>query len=341
MVGDFDPDAPADGGGLFGLPHTVEQARVRVFPVPYEATTSYRQGTAGGPAAVLEASQQVDLCDLETGTPWRAGIAMEEVDPQITALNAGACLDARRVRDLEDEGGEEHDAALDRVNQASAALNEVVYAWVAKVLAAGQQIPAVLGGDHAVPFGAMKAALEHDPSLGVLHIDAHADLREAYEGFTWSHASIFYNVLQHTPLKTLVQVGLRDISHRELDMARSDERIHPWTDVALADELAAGTPFAALAERIIAPLPQRVWISFDIDGLDPSLCPGTGTPVPGGLSWREALALLAALARSGRQIVGFDLCEVGQEDWDATVGARLLYKLSGWAIASQPTEDGV
>ena len=103
----------------------------------------------------------------------------------------------------------------------------------------------------------------------------------------------------------------------------------------MTNQLALGRPFSALVEEILAPLPPNVWISFDIDGLDPALCPATGTPVPGGLSWREASVLLAALGQSGRRIVGFDLSEVGPEPWDANVAARLLYKLSGWAIASQ------
>ena len=114
--------------------------------------------------------------------------------------------------------------------------------------------------------------------------------------------------------------------------------VRVWHDAALAWSLSGGVSWRSLVAEILAPLPERVWVSFDIDGLDPSLCPHTGTPVPGGLSWHQATTLLRALASSGRRIVGFDLCEVAPgpgpagESWDAIVGARLLYKLAGWAI---------
>ena len=245
----------------------------------------------------------------------------------LTELAGSALADAERARGADA-------AALARVNEACRRVAEHVQAWTAGVLDRGQ-IPGVLGGDHSVPLGAFRAAVERYPGLGVLHIDAHADLRQAYEGFEQSHASIFFNALQLDGLSTLVQVGLRDLGASERALAAADPRVQWWTDAKIADELHNGRPFAELVARMIAPLPERVWISLDVDGLDPSLCPGTGTPVPGGLSWREAMTLLRALGTSGRHIVGFDLCEVGPSAWDANVGARLLYKLSGWALSTR------
>ena len=186
-----------------------------------------------------------------------------------------------------------------------------------------------------MPLGAFRAAVRAHPGLGILHVDAHADLRDAYEGFEHSHASILFNALQLADLGPVVQVGLRDVGTRERSLAQAEARVHWWTDDRMATAMHRGATFAELVERILAPLPEQVWISFDVDGLDPSLCPGTGTPVPGGLSWREAMGLLRGLGTSGRRIVGFDLCEVGPTAWDANVGARLLYKLSGWALATQ------
>ncbi len=331
----FDPDGPAAGDGLYGLPHTPEEARVWVLPVPFEATTSYRQGTAGGPDAVREASQQVDLCDLETGEVWRDGMVMVEAPAEIVALNTTATAAARRVRELDDSPDElALVQALAEVDDAGARVTELVAAWTARALSEGH-IPAILGGDHSVPLGAIRAAAQAHPGLGVLHVDAHADLREAYEGFAYSHASIFHNVLDQCDVGNIVQVGIRDLGHRELARTQTEPRLHLWTDIRMADALAEGTAYAALVDQMIAPLPQDVWVSFDIDGLDPALCPNTGTPVPGGLSWREALVLLSRLGRSGRRIVGVDLCEVGHQEWDAMIGARLLYKLTGWAIVSQ------
>jgi agmatinase len=225
-------------------------------------------------------------------------------------------------------------AALAEVNEASERVARHVEAFTAAQLDAGR-IPAVLGGDHSVPLGAFRAAAARHPGLGILHVDAHADLRDAYEGFVQSHASIFFNALQLPGVDRLVQVGLRDLGVSERRLADADERVHWFTDAQLSAHEQAGRPYLELAQRIVARLPDTVWVSFDIDGLDPALCPGTGTPVPGGLSWREAMGLLAALGRSGKRIVGFDLCEVGPSPWDANVGARLLYKLCGWSLASQ------
>lgn len=325
MASDFDPDGPASGG-LFGLPHTPDTARVRVLPVPVEATTSSGGGTSRAWEPILRASWQVDLCDPQTGDPYRAGIAMEPLDPEFERLDqsARAVVEQARSGDA---------VALATVDAAGARTADKVQAWTETVFQAGQ-IPAILGGDHSVPLGAFRAATARHPGLGILHIDAHFDLRDAYEGFTYSHASIFFNALGLDGLSTLVQVGLRDYGARELRLAQDDPRVHAWTDQAIADHLHEGRSFRALCEAIIAPLPPVVWISFDIDGLDPSLCPHTGTPVPGGLGWRETLTLLETLGRSGRTIVGFDLCEVGDDPWDANVGARVLYKLAGWAIAT-------
>jgi agmatinase len=329
MPYDFDPDAPASGDeGLFGLPDDPDAAVV-VIPVPWEPTTSFRKGTARAPEAILEASHQVDLHDLDTGDPWEHGIRMEAVDPRLVAWNAEATSLAQPI--IEAGGADATTAvALAEVNRLGAEVNAVVAARVAEHLDAGR-IPAVLGGDHSVPFGAFEAALVRHPDLGILHIDAHADLREAYEDFTWSHASIFFNALTRLPLQRVVQVGLRDVGLAEHRMSE-DPRVHWVTDRALSEARAAGATWASQCERILAPLPETVWISWDIDGLDPALCPATGTPVPGGLAWWQAMTLLSALSASGRRIVGFDLCEVAGEAWDANVGARLLYKLAGHAL---------
>ena len=328
---DFDPDDPAlPGDGLFGLPHSVDQAKVVVIPVPFEATTTFGRGTSRAPRRILTASAQVELNDTWTGEPWRAGIAMAPIEAQIEALNARACTLARPIIEAGGPQTEAHRRDQAEVN----ALGDQVNRWVYEQTRARldrSQIPAILGGDHSVSFGAIQAAAERYPGLGVLHIDAHADLRAAYEGFTWSHASIFYNVHEQIELSQVVQVGLRDIGRAESERIEAWGNLRAYTDQEIAWELASGEPFMRIAARVLRPLPKRVWVSFDVDGLDPSLCPATGTPVPGGLTWDQALLLLQLLAND-RQIVGFDLVEVGDAAWDANVGARLLYKLAGWAI---------
>lgn len=325
----FDPDAPATGDGLFGLPNDPSTARIVVVPVPWQATTSYRRGTRGGPEALLAASRQVDLWDLDVGPAWKAGIAMLAPDPRVAAWDAEAEPDALAV--IESAGGEP--AAAARVNALGERLNDYVYETVRGL--AGRipvVIPVVIGGDHSVPFGAIRALSEANPGMGVLHIDAHADLRDAYEGFTWSHASIFHNVLRRLPgVARITQVGIRDVGEAEVRLiAGNPDRITTFFDNGLARELARGVPWQALCDRIVGTLPDRVYVSFDVDGLDPALCPATGTPVPGGLSFRDAVVLLSTLAER-RTIVGFDINEIGPAEWDGNVAARLLYKLCGWA----------
>lgn len=330
---DFDPDSPAAGDGFFGLPHTPEEAGVVVVPVPWEATCSYRRGTAAAPRAILEASGQVDLHDAETGSPWRAGLAMEPVDERIAQADAEAGPDARRVIAAGGPETDELKEACRRVDAASEMVNEIVRGRTEAILDRGA-IPAILGGDHSVPFGAIAAAAARHPGLGVLHVDAHADLRESFEGFTWSHASIFHNVLYRIDgIERLVQVGIRDLGEREHALAEAEPRLDTWLESRVGWLLAGGEPWIRICNRMIEPLPEEIWLSVDVDGLDPSLCPSTGTPVPGGLSWREMLVLLRVVGESGRRIVGFDLCEVTPgTEWDAIVGARLLYKMAGWAL---------
>lgn len=332
----FDPDAAAGAGsGIYGLPFSSEDAAVVVVPVPFEATTSYGGGTSNGPQAVLEASRQVDLFDHETGRAYAKGIAMLEIPENVLAWNREAKKIAATVIEQGGVVDDETREAAEKVNEISEQVNRWVYSQTAALLHA-HKMPVILGGDHSVPFGAIQAYAEVQPGFGILHLDAHADLRDAYEGFTWSHASIFHNVMTKIDgVARLVQVGVRDLGQAERTMIdASGGRIVTFYDSDVAARKEEGVPFAKIADEIVAALPDRIYLSWDIDGLDPMLCPGTGTPVPGGLSWNEAIGLLRAIRRSGKRIIGLDLCEVspGDTEWDANVGARLLYKMIGFAL---------
>jgi len=334
------------GEGIYGLPHTPQEAATVLIPVPWEATVSYGAGTARGPAAILAASRQVDLFDIETGRPWEDGIAMLTVPEELLGWNTAA---RRLALPVLEAGGaevaipEENDlrrraAAVDRIAEQ---LHDGVGRTAADWLDQGKLV-GVIGGEHSSPFGLIRAAAARHSGLGILQVDAHADLRAAYEGFRWSHASIMRNVIEKLPaVATLVQVGVRDLSAGEhAFIGEQTPRIRTWFDPHLRRRLHDGEPWAALAKEIVAALPATVHVSFDIDGLDPSLCPHTGTPVPGGLSFPEAVTLLRVLAESGRRVVSFDLCEVapdlsGSSEWDGNVGARLLYKLIGFARRSR------
>ncbi len=344
MDKNFDPNSPTQpGDGIFGLPYEQEDAKLVYLPVPFEGTTSYGGGTSKGPKAILDASGQVDLFDHHVLRPYEAGLCMLPEVQKIKILNQKAVLLARHIIAV---GGQVADnPALQRdlveVNEISVEVNRWVYNQTRRLLQQGK-IVGLVGGDHATPYGAIKATAEVNPGMGILHFDAHHDLRKAYEGFTDSHASIFWNVLEDVPqVSRLVQVGIRDYCEEEWDYCQANrDRIRVFYHNDIARQSFSGKPFSQIIQGVVDALPQEVYVSFDIDGLDPRFCPNTGTPVPGGLDFDQANFVLGEVVRSGRKIVGFDLVEVapdpaGQSEWDGNVGARLLYKLSAWTLASQ------
>ena len=353
---DFDPSSMAlANSGLFGLPFTAEQAKLHLLPVPWETTTSYGRGAGLGPSAILRASHQVDLFDFDTGEAWKAGYFMEEISDEWTERGRELKEKAQeRLEFLEsDEESEGEQAILNEINAASNELNAWVESQAAKKLKAGK-IVGLIGGDHSTPFGLIKAVADHTKGdFGILHIDAHADLRVAYQGYEHSHASIMYNVTEKIRPRVLVQVGIRDFSRderaysearRTKDGSIGSGRIVTHYDRGIKRRMESGESFAAIAKSIVQDLPSNVYVSFDIDGLEPDLCPNTGTPVPGGLSFDHAASLIAAIAESGRKIVGFDLNEVaepepGAGEWDANVGARMLFKLCGWTMITNGLGD--
>lgn len=331
----FDPDAPGKpGSGIFGLPHTRDESRIIITPVPFDATTSYGHGTHRGPEAIRAASMQVDLYDRRFGRTYEKGIFMERASERIAAISSEArALALPIIEKGGPDAGDERAIAV--INAAGEQVNDYVYEHAMRTLEE-KRAPCILGGDHSTPFGAMRACAEFAGEIGILQFDAHMDFREAYEGFRWSHASIMYNVLMQIPQVTkLVQVGIRDFGEGEMDFGiEQGRRVETHFDDAWAGELAEGaTTFIDLCRRVVGVLPPSVYISFDIDALEPHLCPNTGTPVPGGLSFNQVQILLDTLRQTGRRVVGFDLVEVSPDhdggEWDANVGARVLYKLCG------------
>ena len=342
----FDPDAAAQpGSGIFGLPHGPEDASVHVLGVPFDATTSYRRGAAHGPEAVAAASVQVDLFDRLFGRPWEEGIWYRADDGAIAGWNerARALADPVIAAGGADPDSHEHAHLLAELAELGGRVNDLTEEFTAGCLAE-ERLPVLLGGDHSVPFGGIRAAARAHPGMGVLHFDAHADLRVAFEGFEWSHASIFHNVLEQVPgVASLVQVGVRDLGHAEALRCETDPRVHTLFDDQSAEVLAHGRDRREAIRAHLDHLPSDVWVSFDVDGLSPDLCPNTGTPVPGGLDWHAAMQWLEELVLRGHRVVGVDLCEVAPgpaadpegAGWDAVVGARLLYRLIGAAMSSR------
>jgi len=327
----------ADNGRLYGLPFDFEESEVIILPVPWEVTVSYKGGAAMGPAAILEASKQTDLFDFDLPDAWQRGIFMQEIPARWQRENESLRHQAASyIRLLESGNDGSMQTALAEINDACDRLRQWVFEQTTALLQGGKTV-GLLGGDHSTPLGFMQACGRHFGEFGILHIDAHADLREAYEGFRQSHASIMFNALQIPALTKLVQVGLRDVCQAETDLIASlPDRISAFYFGEIKNQMHGGASWKHICDAIVDALPQQVYISFDIDGLDPKLCPNTGTPVPGGFELDEALFILRRLVDSGRKIIGFDLVEVapGDDEWDGNVGARLLLKLCNLTLKS-------
>jgi agmatinase len=338
----FDPSQPglADQS-IFGLPFTADESDIVIIPVPWEVTVSYGAGASEGPAAILDASFQVDLHHQEFPDLWKLGMYLD-----LNEHTADWGKDSVKYKALAQpiiealEGGEsieDHQSLrrdLGEINEACGKLHRQVRERVDYWLDRGKKV-ALLGGDHSTPLGYYEALAGRHENFGILHLDAHMDLRDAYEGFTYSHASIMYNALKLPQITKLVQVGIRDFCKQEVDVVQSENgRVRVYSDGDLKAEAFRGKNWQQQCDEIIAQLPQKVAISFDIDGLYPWYCPNTGTPVPGGFSFEEATYLLSKLGESGKEIIGFDLVEVapGEDDWDGNVGARMLFHMCGvWA----------
>lgn len=335
---DFDPNtASLRDAGLYGLPFSAEESDIIIIPVNWELTVSYRAGTFGGPEAVKEASMQMDLYHHDYPQLWKKGIFLDEFPDHFKVIHAGLRKDAITIiEDIESGKLDPNKTKYKKMYEGIRKANEDLMYWLRNRIAhwrlEGKTV-GLLGGDHSIPL-AYHAYMSDKQPYGILHIDAHLDLRNAYEGFQYSHASIFFNALKFNTITKLVSVGIRDYCEEEVQYVQSNAgRIEVFYDRDLRTQLFEGKSWRQLSDLIVAQLPDRVYVSVDIDGLDPKLCPNTGTPVPGGLDFEELMYLFNRLKASGKEIVGFDLCEVapGNDQWDGNVGARVLYQLCGLA----------
>jgi len=183
-------------------------------------------------------------------------------------------------------------------------------------------------------LGYIRALSEKYKDFGILQIDAHCDLRDSYEGFTYSHASIMFNALKEGSVKSLTQVGIRDFCEDELEFSKnSTKKINIFFDRDISYQICEGQTWKTICDKIVETLPEHIYFSFDIDGLKQQYCPNTGTPVAGGLEVDQVFYLLNQVKKSGKKIIGMDLNEVGHDVWDANVGARVLYRMIGTWLA--------
>ncbi len=332
----FNPNAVSNpNNNIFGLPFTEEDAKLVILPVPWEVTVSYGAGTARAADHIFKSSLQVDILDVDGVTGWKQGFFMKEIDKKILFKSDYLRKEAELYIDYISQGAvlEKNKfmcKSLKEINEGSSFMNNWVYDQ-SKELLNKQKLVGILGGDHSTPLGLLKALAEKHGNFGVLQIDAHCDLRAKYEDFIYSHASIMYNALTDIPnIIKLVQVGVRDYAEEEWNyICSSNFRVITYFDKLIKERLFEGQTWKHIADEIILNLPQKVYISFDIDGLDRKYCPNTGTPVAGGFESEEMVYLIRKIKESGRELIGFDLVEigVGQTDWDSNVGARILWRL--------------
>lgn len=269
----------------------LERCRVALLPVPYDGTATFRAGAREGPRAIIEAS--IHLEDY---------IPELDADPSLAGIHTAPFLEPATC--------------------APEAMAERVRSVVARLCQAGRLV-GVLGGDHSVAIGAVKAIANAYPGLSVLYLDAHADLRDAYAGTSFGHASVARRIWEVCPL---VQVGVRSMSAEERDFLREQRiRCVAPTGLYTLDDQAV--------EDVVSWLGPKVYISLDLDVFDPSLMAAVGVPEPGGLGWWEVLRLLRRVGEA-RQIVGFDvseLCPPMGPASCASVAAALTYRLIGYA----------
>ena len=342
-LSNFDPNRAGNpNNNIFGLPFTEDDARLIIVPVPWEVTVSYNAGTARSAEHIFKASFQVDLFEPDWSDGWKQGFFMRSPDRKILFKSDYLRKEAELLLAYmaKGEAVEKNSfmcKSLKDINEGSIYLNNWVYQQTSELLKKGKLV-ALLGGDHSTPLGFMKAIADHYPSFGVLQIDAHLDLRCAYEGFTYSHASIMFNAMKEVPaISKIVQIGIRDYCHEEFEFLKSNQsKLVPLFNSEIKDRQFEGGCWKDIVDEIISKLPEFVYLSFDIDGLDPKLCPNTGTPVFGGFEIEQVYYLLKKMILSGRKLIGFDLSEVGvgETDWDANVGARILWKLCNMLVAS-------
>lgn len=338
----FDPEGHfTKDSSIFGLPKDMESL-LCLLPSPWEPTTSFKKGCAKGPKALFEASKQMDLYHPYFKKVYEKGIHWyDKIEEDILNLNVKTTKICDNVQSQLDSGKEPSPSDIEQVNLLSNNFNQLIYENTLELLQKKKTV-GLVGGDHSCPYGLIKALSEfHKDSFSIVHLDAHFDFRDSYQGFTFSHASIMNNVITKLskPPK-IFQLGIRDFCESEYKFASEHSQF--LLDQEFQKGKAYGVPFFEILDELFDGLDEKIYLSFDIDGLSPEFCPNTGTPVPGGLSFSEAQLMIEHLHRKEHQLIGFDLVEASPNENLATLGegidevtaVRLLYTLSCFALAS-------
>ena len=327
---------------LFGQNSSYENSQLVLLAVPWSVTASFGDGAERGSELIASASSQMDFFSSEEDDIRDKGIYFQKAEQWVHDLNQRTRKEALPIIQLEEKApGDFPSALVDKINEACTQMRDWVFQESQNIHETGKLF-GLVGGDHSVSEGAIQYFSKvYKGDFGLLHIDAHADLRKAYQGFKHSHASVMYNVMKGNgePVPAvLTQVGVRDYSKEEFLLIQSNKNIHTFFDSQIKSQLFEGQTWQSIVERIVETLPEQVYISLDVDGLHPHLFPHTGTPVPGGLSFEQTCYLLLKLKQSSKKLIGFDLVEVAGPSSDSHLldgqnAARLLYKLCQLILA--------
>jgi agmatinase len=269
-----------------------ETAHIVVLPVPYDETSTWLKGADRGPQAIIDASANMELFDIETASEvFRQGIFTAPAVLENSSPEAMVASVRKRVDGYLDNG----------------------------------QFAVVVGGEHSVSVGSIQAHALRHPGMAVLQLDAHADLREEYEGSRFNHACVMARVREVCPI---VQVGIRS-------MDRAEQANLTPGNIFWAHEIASNPGWI---EAVLARLPEVCYVTIDLDVFDPAIMPSTGTPEPGGLFWYDVTRLLQAVSRRSR-VVGFDVVELCPSDFNRApdfLAAKLIYKFLSWCFERTP-----
>jgi agmatinase len=317
---------------LFKLPVTAAEASLVIIPVPWAVTMPFHGNASFAPYSILKASRQMELFDKN--------FLDKKLDVCMLPIHYDWTMLSKQLRDsineyvtntnFSNKTYQLNKELISKVNNCAYALKETIKGKALKYIKKGK-IVSLLGGDHSTPLGLIEALSESVEEFSILHIDAQPSLNKTLNGFDYSHASIMYNSLKLKSVKNIVQVGIRDYTQEDYEFIKnSANKIKTFWHQDVTNELFSGKPWSKICDDISSHLCSKVYLSIDIDGLNPSLCPGTGMPVPGGLEFDQLIKLIETILLSNKEIIGFDLCEVGaseSSDWDTLVATRLLHKL--------------
>lgn len=320
---------------VFNIKSNYKKSNAIILPISIDITTSYIKGTSNGPISILKNSYQIELFDLNTGFPYKNGIYMDNIPINIVKLNKEANRLINKIKKYKIKNIKIPLKYINYINIVTNINNFFIYKWGMKILNL-KIIPIILGGEHGITLGIVKACIKKFPAIiiTILHIDAHSDLRNNYQGFQNSHASIIYNIIYKIKNpKKILQLAIRELSFIEYQENYLNLNINTFFDKILNNYIINGD-FNFILNKINNNVSKFLYLSFDIDGINSIYCPNTGTPSPGILSFNHIIFLIKQITNN-KYIIGIDICENSNKKFDSIISSKFLYKIIGLFLISK------